>query len=67
MNLLFLIAIPLLTAVAVLLSRNTQQVRWISLAGSAVQLVMAVALFFAFRNERESGNTAQILFEQQYN
>src|SRR5258706_7493821 len=67
MNLLFLIAIPLLTAVAFLLSRNTQQVRWISLIGSAIRLAIAIALLFAFRNERESGNTAQILFEQQYN
>src|SRR6266487_4882282 len=67
MNLLLLIVIPLLTAVAVLLSRNTQQVRWISLAGSAVQLVMAIALLFVFRNERAAGNTDQMLFEQQYN
>ena len=27
---------------------------------------MAFALLFAFRNERASGNTAQFLFEQQY-
>ena len=67
MNLLLLIAIPLLTAVAVLLSRNTQQVRWISLAGSTVQLAIALALLFAFRDERAAGNTAQMLFEQQYN
>ena len=67
MNLLLLITIPLLTASAVLLSRNTQQVRWISLVGSAVQLVMAIILLFVFRNERAAGNTDQMLFEQQYN
>jgi NADH-quinone oxidoreductase subunit M len=67
MNLLLLIIIPLLTALVVLLSRNTQQVRWISFVGSTVQLTMAIALLFAFRNERATGNTDQMLFEQQYN
>src|SRR5438876_4841043 len=66
MNLLLLITIPLLTAIAVLLSRNTQQVRWISLIGSAVQLGMVIVLLLAFRNERAAGNPDQMLFEQQY-
>ncbi len=66
MNLLLLIIIPLVTAVAALLSRNKQQVRWISFAGSVAQLVLAFMLLFAFRNERAAGNTAQMLFEQSY-
>ncbi|HEY6503294.1 MAG TPA: NADH-quinone oxidoreductase subunit M [Chitinophagaceae bacterium] len=66
MNLFLLIGIPLLTAVAVLLSRNPQQVRWISLAGSLVQLILSFVLFFAFRDERAAGNTSQMLFEQNY-
>jgi NADH-quinone oxidoreductase subunit M len=66
MNLLLLIGFPLLMAVAVLLSRNKQQVKWISLAGSVIQLGLAFALFFAFRQERAAGNTAQMLFEQNY-
>ncbi len=66
MNLLLLILIPLFTAVAGLLSRSKQQVRWISLAGSAAQLVLALILLFAFRNERVGGNDAQMLFEQNY-
>ena len=66
MNLLFLIGIPLLTAVAVLLSRNKQQVKWISLFGSVVQLGLAFALLFAFNNERATGKAAQMLFEQNY-
>ena len=66
MNLLLLLGIPLLTAIAVLLSRSKQQVRWISFAGSLIQLVLAFILFFAFRNERALGNTAQMLFEQRY-
>lgn len=66
MNLLLLIGAPLLTAVAVLLSRNKQQVKWISLTGSVVQLGLAFALLLAFRQERADGNTVQMLFEQNY-
>lgn len=66
MNLLLLIGAPLITAVAVLLCRNRQQVKWISLAGSVVQLGLAFALLFAFRNERAAGNTAQMVFEQNH-
>lgn len=66
MNLLLLIAVPLLAALAVLLSRNKQQVKWISFIGSVVQLVLAFALYFSFRNERMEGNAAQMLFEQNF-
>ncbi len=66
MNLLLLIGAPLLTAVAVLLSRNKEQVKWVSLAGSVIQLALAFALLFAFRQERTVNNTALMLFEQQY-
>ena len=67
MNLLLLILVPLLTAIVVLLMRNAEQVRWVSLAGATIQFVLAFALLFAFRNEKLAGNTAQMLFEQQYN
>ena len=66
MNLLVLILVPLITAVAALLSRNKQQVRWISFIGSAAQLVLAFALYLAFRNEKAGGNTDLMVFEQNY-
>lgn len=66
MNLLLLIAIPLLTALAVLLSRNKEQVKWTALMGSFIQLVFAFLLLFAFNKERAAGNTAQMLFEENY-
>jgi NADH-quinone oxidoreductase subunit M len=66
MNLTLLILVPLITAVAVLLMRNKQQVKWLALAGATVQLVLAFALLFAYRNEVASGNTTQFLFQQQY-
>jgi NADH-quinone oxidoreductase subunit M len=67
MNLTLLILIPLLTVVALLLTRKTASVKWIALTGSAIQIVLAFVLLFAFRHERAAGNTAQMLFEQQYN
>jgi NADH-quinone oxidoreductase subunit M len=66
MNLLLLIAIPLLTAGALLFSRNKQQVKTISLAGAIIQLGAAFALLFAFQQQKASGNNAQMLFEQNY-
>ena len=66
MNLLFLIGLPFLTAVAVLLSRNKQQVKWISLTGSIAQLGLAFVLFFIYQQEKNSGQAAQMLFEQNY-
>jgi NADH-quinone oxidoreductase subunit M len=66
MNLLLLIGIPLLAALAALLSRNANQVKWISFIGSVAQLILAFALYFAFRQERMEGNTAQMLFEQNF-
>lgn len=66
MNLLLLIVTPLFTAIAVLLSRNGRQVRWISLGGSVLQLVLSFVLFFAYRSEQAAGSTVQMLFEQNY-
>ncbi|HVZ98265.1 MAG TPA: NADH-quinone oxidoreductase subunit M [Chitinophagaceae bacterium] len=66
MNLLLLILIPLLTAIAVLLSSNKQQVRWISLFGSVVQLILALVLLVAFRNARMEDSSSTMLFEQNH-
>jgi NADH-quinone oxidoreductase subunit M len=66
MNLLLLILTPLLTAVAILLTRNATQVRWTAFAGAFVQLVLTFVLFFAFKNAREAGSTEQMLFQVVY-
>ena len=66
MNLLLLIGFPLLTAVLVLLARNDRQVRWFSLIGSAIQLILAFVLLFAVWKEKSSGNASDMLFEQTY-
>lgn len=67
MNLLLLILLPLLTAVAILLVRNAKQVKGVALAGSVAQLVLSFVLLFSYYKEKAGGNTAQMLFEQQYN
>ena len=66
MNLLILLAIPLLTAVALLLPRNANGVKWISFAGALIQFVFAFALLFAYRQERTAGNFEDMLFQQNY-
>ena len=50
-----------------MLVRRAQQVKVIALVGSAIQLIMAFVLLFAFRIERAGGNEAQMLFALQYN
>jgi NADH-quinone oxidoreductase subunit M len=67
MNLTLLIVIPLLTAFILLLTRNARQVKWVSLAGSTIQLMLAFVLLFSFNHERLKGNTEQMLFTQQHN
>ena len=66
MNLLLLIGMPLLTAIAVLIAGNQRQVKWIALTGSAIQLILAMLLFVAYRNEQANGNLDQMLFQQNY-
>src|SRR5882757_6500412 len=66
MNLLLLIAVPLITALAVLLVQQKQQIRWVAFIGAAVQLVLAFVLYAAYRTARLGGQTASFLFEKKY-
>lgn len=66
MNLLYLLAIPLLTSVALLLAKKVKAVKLISLAGATIQFFLAFTLLFAFRAERAGGNTEPMLFQQNY-
>ena len=67
MNLIFLILLPLLTAIIILLMRNAAKVKWVALAGAAVQFLLAFVLLFQYRAERLLDNNSQMLFEKQYN
>ncbi len=66
MNLVYLILLPLITAILVLLSRNATQVKVTALGGAVAQLILSFMLYAAYRNEVNTGNTSQMLFEQNY-
>lgn len=66
MNLSFLILIPLLTALAVLLCKNSLQVKWTALSGSIIQLGAAIGLLISYNAERAVGNKSQMLFESRF-
>ena len=66
MNLSLLILVPLITAIAVLLVRNQQQVKWVSFIGASIQVIICLFLFVYYRNDVAAGNTSQMLFQQNY-
>src|SRR4030095_4313132 len=66
MNLNSLVILPLLTAVALLPLRGLKQVRVVSLVGSTLQLILAFVLLYFYWSERSSGNSAAMLFENNY-
>ena len=62
MNLSLLIAVPMITAVALMFCRGPRSVRWVSLAGVTMQLVLAFGLLVLYWRERDAGNSAAMLF-----
>lgn len=65
-NLSVLLFIPLLTIVIIFFSRNHRQIRWVSFVGACIQLIAAFWVLIAYMMERATGNTAQMVFQQQY-
>ncbi len=63
MNLSLLVIFPLVTALAVLLSKGLKQVRGFALLGSLTQLGLAGWLLKSYQAERASGNLTTNLFE----
>jgi NADH-quinone oxidoreductase subunit M len=63
MNLSLLILVPLMTAIAVLFCSRLSRIRWVSLAGATVQLVLSLGLLALYWKERAAGNGAAMLFE----
>src|SRR5580704_18898500 len=66
MDLSLLIIIPLATALALLFCKGLQQVRIVALMGAFIQLVLAVLLLWAYRNERLAGNPSVMLFQSDH-
>ena len=63
MNLSLLVLMPLITAVAVLFCSRLSGIRWVSLAGATVQLLLSLGLLALYWKERAAGNGAAMLFE----
>jgi len=55
--------VPLVTVVAVLFSKKLNGIRWVSLAGATVQLLLSFVLLGLYWKERAAGNDAAMLFE----
>jgi NADH-quinone oxidoreductase subunit M len=66
MNLSFLVLVPLITAVAVLFCRGLNGIRWVSLAGATVQLLLSFGLLALYWRERAAGNGTAMLFEYRH-
>lgn len=66
MNLSLPILIPLLTAIAILFCKGLKQVRVIALSGAIIQSFAAFFLLYEYAQERSTGNTAQMLFQDSY-
>ncbi len=66
MNLNLFVIVPILSIIAMLMSKDFKQTRLIAAIGSGIQLLQAAALVYLFYAERGSGNTAQMLFMQDY-
>jgi NADH-quinone oxidoreductase subunit M len=66
MNLLYLLGLPLITAVALLFASNVKAVKLISLIGASVQFVLALVLLYSFRQERLQGNLDDMILQQKY-
>ena len=66
MNLSLLILIPLVTAVAVVFCKGLKSIRWVSLAGVTVQLLLSFVVLGMYWKERAEGNGAAMLFEYRH-
>ncbi|OYU97406.1 MAG: NADH-quinone oxidoreductase subunit M [Bacteroidetes bacterium B1(2017)] len=64
MNLLLLIGVPFLTALAVLAAKGLKQVRTVAFIGSVLQLFLAFYLLNQYHNAKELGDASTMLFEQ---
>jgi NADH-quinone oxidoreductase subunit M len=60
--LLILLIIPLLTVMGVAAVKDLTKVRWVSAIGMSAQLIFSFMLMYLFYEQRNAGNTADMLF-----
>lgn len=65
MNLSILLITPLVSALLLLPAGSARNIQRIALAGAVVQLLLCCYLFYAFIQERHSGNESSFLFESE--
>ncbi len=66
MNIILFLIIPILTVIAILMCKDHMQVKWTAAVGMTIQLIASGVLIWVFLAERSAGNTAEILFAQDY-
>ena len=66
MNLNLLVILPFITSLAILFCKGLKQVRTIAATGAFLQLILSFVLLYFYWTERVSGNTAVMLFENNY-
>jgi NADH-quinone oxidoreductase subunit M len=57
-----LLLVPILTVIAILLCRNSNQVRICAAIGTGVQFIQTINLIFAYLAERSTGNIDEMVF-----
>jgi NADH-quinone oxidoreductase subunit M len=62
----YFILIPVLTILAIMLTKDNKSARLAAAGGMFLQLVMAVVLLFMYYAQRDAGNTADIIFMSDY-
>jgi NADH-quinone oxidoreductase subunit M len=60
------VIIPVLTITGIVLVKDVKQTRLVAAIGMGIQLIMAAVLIFLYLAERNAGNTAEMLFVQNY-
>ncbi|MEP6594325.1 MAG: NADH-quinone oxidoreductase subunit M [Ginsengibacter sp.] len=61
-----LIILPLATAAGVLFCKGMKQVRNVSLAGTAAQIILAFTFLIQYWKERAAGNQSKMLFQEDH-
>ncbi|HLN19674.1 MAG TPA: NADH-quinone oxidoreductase subunit M [Bacteroidales bacterium] len=60
------VIIPLLTITSILFMKDNKQVQMVAAFGMGIQLIMAGVLIFLYLSARNAGNTAEMLFMNDY-
>jgi len=60
------VVVPILTIIAIVLTKDMKQTRLVSAVGMSIQLILAVVLVILYLIERKSGNEAEMLFTHSY-